>query len=347
MPEAPLPDPLERLIEDAFEPAAASLAAGRIPGAALGIVTSDGRRAVRWGGLARREPAPKPLERNTVFDLASLTKVMFTTPEIFRLVEEGRIDLDDPIGRHLPDLHQYDPGHPIRRFTIRQLLAHQTGLVAVEPIYTWGRDPETLKALILQRDWPIGEPVYSDINFILLGLLAERLRGRPLAAFDLPAGLCFRPEAERCAATEDCPWRGRVLEGDVHDENAYALGGAAGHAGLFGTIDAVLDFARAFMAGEVLTPASLAALRAGRAGTRVLGWEAKHPGWAGGSLCSDETIGHTGFTGTGLWLDFGRGIAWALLTNRVHPTRHAETGIMGLRRAVGNRIAAGWSALSG
>ena len=124
------------------------------------------------------------------------------------------------------------------------------------------------------------------------------------------------------------------MRGEVHDENAFALGGASGHAGLFGGIDAVLGFARALMAGEVLAPDTLATMRAPHSATRALGWEIRHPDWAGGLVCSPATIGHTGFTGTGLWIDWDRGLAWSLLTNRVHPTRHVDTGIQMLRRRV-------------
>jgi CubicO group peptidase (beta-lactamase class C family) len=125
------------------------------------------------------------------------------------------------------------------------------------------------------------------------------------------------------------------VRGEVHDENAFALGGAAGHAGLFGTIDGVLDVALGFLQG---VEPGLTGIRMRQSATRTLGWEARHEGWSGGDTCSDETIGHTGFTGTGLWIDFRRGIAWALLTNRVHPTRHRETGIGELRRLVGGLI---------
>jgi CubicO group peptidase (beta-lactamase class C family) len=135
-----------------------------------------------------------------------------------------------------------------------------------------------------------------------------------------------------------------VLRGEVHDENAFALGGAAGHAGLFGTLDGVLDFARELLAGRALAPASVAAIRAEARPTRTLGWEIRHEGWAGGASCSPATIGHTGFTGTGLWLDWTRGLAWALLTNRVHPTRHADSGIQPLRRAVGDAVVAAFDA---
>lgn len=236
----------------------------------------------------------------------------------------------------VPDLRQYDLNAAERRLTFRQCLAHQTHLPAVEPLYTYGQDPATLRAFILQRVWQPGPPVYSDINFVLLGIVIERLTGRSLADQKLPLGLTFRPDPTVCAATEDCTWRGRVLRGEVHDENAFALGGASGHAGLFGTIDGVLDFALGLLQG---TDPALAPIRTRQSPTRTVGWEARHSGWSGGDLCSDATIGHTGFTGTGLWIDFGRGVAWSLLTNRVHPTRHRETGIRDLRRRLGDLIA--------
>jgi CubicO group peptidase (beta-lactamase class C family) len=307
----------------------------QIPGAALGIVTTAGDRAVDALGHAQREPQPVPMQRGTWFDLASLTKVLFTTPTILRLAAEGRIALDDRLTVAIPDLRQYDSGAAERRLTFRQCLSHQTHLPAVEPLYTYGQDPSTLRAFILQRGWQERTPVYSDINFMLLGIAIERLTGRPIDEQPLPAGLTFRPNPGETAATERCTWRGRMLRGEVHDENAFALGGAAGHAGLFGTIDGVLDVALGFLQG---VEPGLTGIRMRQSATRTLGWEARHEGWSGGDTCSDETIGHTGFTGTGLWIDFRRGIAWALLTNRVHPTRHRETGIGELRRLVGGLI---------
>ena len=125
------------------------------------------------------------------------------------------------------------------------------------------------------------------------------------------------------------------MRGEVHDENAFALGGAAGHAGLFGTIDGVLDAAQSLL--RCAEP-WMGEIRVRQSATRCLGWEARHDGWSGGDACSSETIGHTGFTGTGVWIDFQRGLAWALLTNRVHPTRHRDTGIHMLRRQVGDLI---------
>ncbi|HVZ09806.1 serine hydrolase domain-containing protein [Rhodopila sp.] len=316
----------------AFDPVSEAVAS-QIPGAVLGVVTTDGDRAVRAIGLAQREPKVEALHRGTWFDLASLTKVLFTTPAILRLVEQGRIALDDTLAAAIPDLRQYDKaGAAERRLTFRGCLSHQTHLPAVEPLYTYGQDPLTLRAFILQREWRAGPPVYSDINFMLLGIAIERLTGVPLLEQHVPDGFTWRPDPAETAATERCTWRGRVMRGEVHDENAHALGGAAGHAGLFGTIDGVLDHALALLRGA--TPE----VRVRQSATRCLGWEAKYDGWPGGDACSAETIGHTGFTGTGVWIDFARGVAWSLLTNRVHPSRHAETGIVALRRAVGDRV---------
>ncbi|MBL8697825.1 MAG: serine hydrolase [Alphaproteobacteria bacterium] len=329
---------IEAVVDTAFAPAAAAVAAERIPGAVLGAVTMAGARAVRVAGLAQRVPAHVALARATWFDLASLTKVIVTTTALLELVDAGRIALDDPLVRAIPDLRQYDLKAAERELTFRQCLTHRSFLPAVEPLYTYGQDARTLRAFVLQRVWTRGPAVYSDINFILLGIAVERLTGRDFGAQPLAAGLAFRPDPAQCAATEACTWRGRVLRGEVHDENAFALGGAAGHAGLFGTIDGVLDFARDLLTGSRLSAAGRAALRAPQSPTRTLGWERRHPDWAGGQACSEETIGHTGFTGTGLWIDWTRGLAWALLTNRVHPSRHVDTGIQTLRRETGERL---------
>jgi CubicO group peptidase (beta-lactamase class C family) len=318
----------------------ASLIPPTIAGGVLGILHPDGRRSIRAEGLAQREPFEMAMRDDTVFDLASLTKPVFTTTAILRQVESGRIALDDTLASIIPDLRQYDANAAERRLTFRQCLAHQTHLPAVEPLYAYGQDPHTLRAFILQREWRSGPPVYSDINFMLLGIALERLTGLPLADQQPPPGFTFHPDPAICAATERCAWRGRVLRGEVHDENAAALGGA-GHAGLFGTAAALLDFAAGLLGGTLLRPASIAALRIPHSATRALGWEVAHPGWSGGDRCSAETIGHTGFTGTGLWIDFAAHRAWTLLTNRVHPSRHTESGIAALRRRVGDAVTTG------
>lgn len=319
----------------AFALVQAAIDAGRIPGAVLGL--HDGTIRLRAAGAAQIEPERAPMREDTWFDLASLTKVVFTTTAILDLVAAGRIGLDDPLTVAIPDLRQYDVAGALeRRLTFRQCLSHQTHLPAVEPLYTYGQDPQTLRAFILQRVWTPGPPVYSDNNFLLLGIAIERLTGRPLLDQPVPAGFSFRPDPALCAATERCTWRGRVMRGEVHDENAYAMQGA-GHAGLFGTATGLLDFA----AGLLVARERLAMLATPQSPTRGLGWEIAHPGWSGGDACPAGTIGHTGFTGTGLWINPQAGRAWTLLTNRVHPTRHFDSGILALRRAVGAELSAG------
>ncbi|PEQ14332.1 esterase [Novosphingobium sp. PC22D] len=336
---------IEAVADAAFAPAAASVEAGRIPGAVLGIVTADGRQAVRCAGMAALEPEPEVLTPGHWFDLASVSKVIATTTMVLTLAEQGRIDLDRPLTDAIPDLRQYDiAAAPERALTFRDCLAHRTFLPAVEPIYTYGDDPERLRAFVLQRQWKHGPPVYSDINFLYLGIAVERVTGRPLSDWPLGAGLGYGPPPGPAVATERCMWRGRVMKGEVHDENCFAMGGATGHAGLFGTVAGVLGFARGLLDGSGASPATLAAIRERCEGDRTCGWERRFAGWPGGAACSDETIGHTGFTGTGLWIDFARGLAWTLLTNRVHPTRHADSGIFALRPATGDALIGAWDA---
>lgn len=322
--------------DEAFAVLDASVTAGRIPGGVLGFVDASGRRMVRAVGAAQTVPERRAMAEDTWFDLASLTKVLFTTERILALAEAGRIDLDAPLTSVLPDFRQYNLDNWERKISFRQCLGHQTPFPAVFPLYTYGRNADLLRTFVLQHEWQAGPSVYSDINFILLGLALERIEGRWIRQMDAGKGFAWSADPDRAAATEDCTWRHRVLVGEVHDDNCSALQGA-GHAGLFGTADALLDFAL-----EKLDSAgSDAPIRTPLSGRRTHGWERPYEGWSGGELCSPETIGHTGFTGTGLWLDFTRGHAWTLLTNRVHPTRHFDSGIFALRRAVGDLINAG------
>ncbi|NIJ67534.1 CubicO group peptidase (beta-lactamase class C family) [Sphingomonas leidyi] len=333
------------MIDTAFAPAAEAVAAGRIPGATLGVVAADGRRWVTHAGMAALVSEPEALTLDHWFDLASVSKVVATTTMVLRLAEEGRIDLDAPLTTAIPDLRQYDvAGAYERTLTFRDCLAHRTLFPAVEPIYTYGDDPQRLRAFVLQREWKhIPEPVYSDINFLLLGIAIERVTGKALGEWPLGPGLHYGPPPGPAVATERCMWRNRVLKGEVHDENCAAMGGQTGHAGLFGTVAGVLDFAQGVLTGS-FSPMMLEAIRTPQYSHRTCGWERKFAGWSGGQACSDETIGHTGFTGTGLWIDFGRGIAWTLLTNRVHPTRHFDSGIFVLRPATGDAVINAWEA---
>ena len=333
------------MIEQAFAPAAAYVADGRIPGATIGMVAADGRRWVQCAGMAALVPEAEPLTLDHWFDLASVSKVVATTTMILRLAEDGKLDLDRPLTDAIPDLRQYEVANAYERtLTFRDCLAHRTFLPAVEPIYTYGDDPARLRAFVLQRKWTHWPAAYSDINFILLGIAIERITGAPLSAWPLGEGLSYGPPSGPAVATEHCAWRDRVLKGEVHDENCSAMGGETGHAGLFGTVAGVLDFAQGLLDGSGASPAMLAAIRTPQYDHRTCGWERKFGGWSGGQGCSRETIGHTGFTGTGLWVDFERGIAWTLLTNRVHPTRHGDkaASIFTLRPATGDAVIAAW-----
>ncbi len=321
------------LLERAMAPLTNAVETGRIPGGVLGLVDRNGRRAVRTIGAAQLTPERRPMSETTWFDLASLTKVLFTTERILALAAAGTLDLDAPLTSVLPDFRQYNLDNWERRVTFRQCLGHQTPFPAVFPLYTYGRDPELLRAFLLQHEWTAGPSVYSDINFILLGLALERIDRRGIRDMNPGTGFAWSAEPADAAATEQCTWRNRLLFGEVHDDNCAALQGA-GHAGLFGTADALLDFA----AGKLASAGPDDLIRTPLSARRTHGWERPYEGWSGGERCSSETIGHTGFTGTGLWLDFARGHAWTLLTNRVHPTRHFDSGIVGLRRAVGDAI---------
>jgi CubicO group peptidase (beta-lactamase class C family) len=325
----------ETTAKRAFEPVRAAIDAGKIPGGVLGVVTAKGERATLNAGHAQTVPDQRPMQQDTWFDLASLTKVIFTTSRILDYALEGRIDLDAPLISVLPDLRQYNADAWERKVTFRECLGHQTPFPAVEPIYTYGRDPELLRAFVLQREWRKGPPVYSDINFILLGFALERIEGCSLREMIPPKGFAFSAQKNACAATEDCTWRSKIMCGEVHDDNCYALQGA-GHAGLFGTADAVLDFVFDLLNNAESPKVTL--MRTELSEKRSHGFEHRHEGWPGGDNCSATTVGHTGFTGTGLWADFNKGVGWTLLTNRIHPTRHFDSGIAELRRAVGDLV---------
>lgn len=320
-------------LERAFVPLAAAVEAGRIPGGVLGVVDASGNRAVRAIGFAEIVPERRPMREDTWFDLASISKVAFTTDRIIALAAEGRIDLDAPLTTVLPDYRHYNLDNWERRVTFRQCLGHQTPFPAVFPLYTYGRDPDLLRTFLLQHEFAAGPSVYSDINYILLGLALERIEGKWIRDMDPGPGFAWSADPANAAATEDCYWRHRVLVGEVHDDNCSALQGA-GHAGLFGTVASMLDFA----ADKLANAGSDALIRTPLSARRTHGWERPYDGWSGGELCTPQTIGHTGFTGTGIWIDFARGQAWTLLTNRVHPTRHFDSGIFALRRAVGDLI---------
>jgi len=325
------------------------------PAAAVEVGT---RSEVLWQqafGTLDSDPDSAPARNDTIFDLASLTKVIATTSLVMRLVERGTLALNHPIRRWIPEWR----GHDREDVTVRSLLTHSSGLTAWLPFYRdySGRQEFQHAICSLPLEYPPDtQAIYSDLGFILLGFIVEDAGGQPfpsqaaqLLSTLTPAPLMFNPPAElrrSIAPTENDPWRGRRLVGEVHDENCWALGGAAGHAGLFGTAHAVGDFARALLGALKGTDTRLAAAetvrlfvtRAGGAtGSRALGWDTMLPTSSCGTAISPSAFGHTGFTGTTLWIDPEREVYVAFLTNRVNPTRE-NTAIQQIRPALHDAV---------
>lgn len=319
--------------------------------AAWSAGTADGELA--GGVLGTRSWDGPPLARDDLFDLASVTKPIAGLA-VMALLEEGALTLDTTVGELLP----FFRGSTKEPLTARDLMLHTSGLPGQVPMY---RDHATREAMldglwVLPPRRPPGEAVeYSSQGLMLLGMMAEAAAATTLDALVAryvaePAGassLLFTPGAAdraRCVATEDCPWRGRVVAGEVHDENAVVLGGVAAHAGLFGAVDDLARLGRALLANRservLLHPATLAAMirpRTAHLGAaRALTWQGyDDAGSPAGDLVGPATYGHTGFTGTSLYVDPDLGRYFVLLTNRVHPSRDG-TGIAAVRRAFHN-----------
>lgn len=315
---------------------------------------SDPLWRAAFGTLTYDADAPA-VTRDTIFDLASLTKVIATTTLVMRAVEAGTLTLEDRVADWLRDWRGADR----ETVTIRDLLAHASGLAAYLPFYRdhTGRQEFERAICTLPLEYaPRTQSVYSDLGFILLGFILEDAHARRhtpavhgatdpssalaaqwqrLAAFMTEETLTFnlpRPLRPQAAPTEFDAWRGRLLQGEVHDENTWALGGAAGHSGLFGTVGAVGAFARAALltlAGDAIlaTPHTFREFIRKTdvpGSSRALGWDTMLPTSSCGTKLSSTAIGHTGFTGTSLWIDWERDLYIVLLTNRVHPTRENE-----------------------
>ncbi|MCF3964265.1 serine hydrolase domain-containing protein [Streptomyces fuscigenes] len=324
-------------------------------GAAWSVGTADTVLDRGWTGTRRRperaaedpEPGADALDGTDLWDLASVTKPVVGLA-VMALADRGALALADTVGRHLP---RY-AATPLARLTVAELLTHTSGLPGGVPMY---RDHPTRESLLAALGrLPAAEPgtrvVYSSQGFMLLGLIAEAASGMPLdelvaETVCAPLGLSatgFTPDAAaraRAVATEDCPWRGRVVVGEVHDENAVVLGGVCGHAGLFATLDDMERLGASLAGGarELLRPATHALMTAphtdGLGLRRGLAWQGLDPvGSPVGTAFGPASYGHTGFTGTSLWIDPVAGLYAVLLTNRVHPTRTGE-GIAAVRRA--------------
>ncbi|HET6701881.1 MAG TPA: serine hydrolase domain-containing protein [Gemmatimonadaceae bacterium] len=320
---------LDRALADSAFPGAIG-----VVGTRDGALTSYAVGRIDWAATA---PAP---DARTLWDLASLTKVVGMTTAMMQLVEQDRVELDAPVARYLPEF----TGEGKDRVTIRHLLTHSSGLPSWRPLYKEAAAADTAIAIVLATPLdtvPGARMVYSDLGAILLGKVVERVSGETLDAYLArhvfgPLGMTstmYRPDAsvhDRVAPTEFDPWRQRHIRGEVHDENAFMLGGVSGHAGLFSTAADLTRFARMMLAGGVLdgvrvlrpsTIAQFTAVQDPGLSHRALGWETPSGQNSAGRAMSARAFGHTGFTGTSLWMDPERGAFVLLLTNRVNPSR--------------------------
>lgn len=337
-------------VEDVVEQ---GIADGTFPGAVV-LIEKKGKVALSVvRGDRQVQPVREPMTADTLFDLASLTKPLATAPLTLLVAAQG-IDLDSPLGRYLPGVCADS-----RDLTLRQLLLHTSGLPAVPDLYTAfpdaaAVDRDAAERLLLSRR-PLGRPgaevVYSCTGYQLLGLFLRRVTGlplrelfrtvvaEPLGAADL---LFNPPEAGRCAATERCPWRGRWIRGEVHDENAWCLGGDAGNAGLFGTAAAVLRLLGVLAAADQFRPMR-ASFTDGLNRRRAVGFMMHDAEAAVGPLYSSDSFGHTGFTGTSVWVEPAAELTVVTLTNRVHLGR-AETQdkLVAFRRALHEAALRDW-----
>ncbi|MBE3576561.1 MAG: beta-lactamase family protein [Limnochordales bacterium] len=311
-------------------------------------------------GVAQRTQDIRPMEKDTLFDLASVTK-LFTATAVMILLEEGKLRLDDPVKDFIPAFAQKGK----QDITIRQLLTHTSGLPAWAPLYREVKSKDEMYAKIcaMELENPPGtEYVYSDLGYIMLGAIVEKVSGKPLDQFIKeritdPLGMehtFYNPGPEwreKAAATEyDATFRRRLIIGEVHDENAWAMGGVSGHAGLFSTAADMARFAQMFLNYgsygdvQILSPATVVLMTTNHTlevGVRHgLGWDLKSVEYSSaGDLFSLNSYGHTGFTGTSIWIDPTLQLFSVLLTNRVHPSR-SNTRITWVRPHLHNPVAA-------
>ena len=329
-------------------------------------------------GIRGAPPDDQPVHRESVYDLASLTKPLATSTAVLCLVQDGRLDVDQPVSQWVTELE----GSPFADVALRQLLSHRAGLPAWRPYYEQlapsGLPPRNederrqrlhalLRAIACEpiEYQPGRQSLYSDVGFMLLGVIVERCAGMPLAAYCRrriyePLGissLAFLSDDQEEAAFQDPAgivptewdgWRKRLLCGEVHDENAYALGGGAGHAGLFGTAHAVAQLSAAWLQAvqgrDGLLNVALAkqfTRRQSDTSSWGLGWDTPSAPSSSGTRFSSRAFGHVGFTGTSLWIDPSCELEVILLSNRVHPTR-ANTAIKTFRPRIHDAIYQEW-----
>ena len=304
-------------------------------------VVGDRHEAIATVAVGHQDWAASPkVDEYTIWDLASLTKVIGTTTALMQLWADHRVDLDAPVQRYLPEF----VGPHKELVTVRHLLTHSSGLPGWRPLYKEATSPAEALRLLYQTPLdtlPGVRMVYSDLGAMLLGKIVERVSAEPLDVYlrrhvFAPLGMTstmFKPPKRllpRIAPTERDPWRGRLVHGEVHDENAYFLGGVSGHAGLFSDAADLSRFARMYLEGgqldgaRIVTPAAIdtfTRVQDSALSNRALGWEVPNGSNSAGHEMSNRAFGHTGFTGTSIWIDPARDLFVILLTNRVDPTR--------------------------
>ncbi len=317
---------------------------GAAPGAVVAVSVRGRRFFHATGRIGFEETAQ--VNPGTVYDLASLTKVVALTTLTMMAVDQGLIHLEDSVSHYLPAF----AGGAKLSITIRHLLTHSSGLPAHRAL--WREAPTAAEAIPLVLSTPLDtvpgtRMVYSDLGAIILTQIVEQVFGAPIDRLFAtkvagPLGLTstrFLPPKrwiKRIAPTERDPWRGRLIRGEVHDENAAFLGGRSGHAGLFSTAEDLIVFGEWLLRqreadGALTGPGPRLSGAVVREFTRrqdvvfgssrALGWDTPSPGSSAGTRISADSFGHTGFTGTSIWLDPTRGLVVVLLANRVNPTR--------------------------
>jgi len=341
-----LPAKLDKIVKVAIEEAAA-------PGVAIAVGRNGHIAYMKgYGYIDWNQPGSPAVDTNTLYDLASLTKVIATTTLAMILEEAGQLDINRTVASYLPEFNSPEKA----QITVRQLLTHSGGLEAGANIYATARGREQYLYQINARPLeysPGTNMIYSDWDMILLQLVMERITGKTLdvlAADKIfkPLGMTdtqFQPPLSlrpRIAPTQVDDARGGLLWGTVHDENAWAMGGVAGHAGLFSTARDLALFSMMILNGgegvnrvRIVKPATIArwTARQGKESSRTLGWDSPEGGSSAGQFFSPWSFGHTGFTGTSIWIDPEKDLFVVVLTNRVNPTR-SNTRHVQLRRDV-------------
>jgi beta-N-acetylhexosaminidase len=353
----------EAQLQPAFDVVEKAIAEKAFPGATL-AVGYRGKVSVHAFGKLSYDAKAAATNLNTMYDIASLTKVVATTTLVAKLAEGDfavPLDLDAKIERYLPEWAGGPNAEWRHRVTVRHLLTHTSGLPAFKEYWRTSKGKaDTLGRIFAEplEYEPGAKEIYSDLGIILMAEIIERLTGRTLddlakSTIFSPLGMkdtMYRPPKKlwpQIAPTEiDNQLRHRLVQGEVHDENAFAIGGVSGHAGLFSTAPDLAAFCQMLLNGGVyahqrilrrVTIAQFTAPQQLSGGARTLGWAVPTEGGSSGHFFSAHSFGHTGFTGTSIWIDPDRQLFVVLLTNRVHPTRE-NTKIQQVRPALHDAV---------